>query len=443
MSTFRSQDIGGYPTGAERSRVTDPGSSSKVRTGSGRTRTIKSDAIARSGPGSQHESSRIASIDSARGAAMLFVCLAHFANAYFFVSGADAMGMYLVIVGFIASPTFVTVSGLVAGFLAVTRSGSFTQLRHKLIDRGLFLLIVGHVVLAFSGALAGRGFAHAYTVGYITDVVGFAVVVGPWLVTVLKPKPRLLLAAAVFATSWLAVFFWDPSGSLAVAAKQYLIGISHLEDSTRGDFPVLPWFAVYLTGTVIGERLGEFYRANRPQVGHLMLAKLGAAALTLGVAAKVALHAIRVTWPTLEHAHPLLMFSVSSYQKFPPGPVYLVLFGGAGMLMVAGILEAGRRGIQPFLLNQLRQIGLASLFVYILQFYVYVVLVRSLRFPYSPFWPFLFLLSIVFLARAAAVWNAKDGNRFLTVGAGALFARAERRKQLALKKQIRLDASVS
>jgi uncharacterized membrane protein len=435
MWTIGSQHVAGYRAGAEHGRLAD--------LGNGKVRTIKNGPIARSGPDSHYASSRIASIDAARGAAMLFVCLAHFSNAYFFVSGADAMGMYLVIVGMIASPTFVTVSGLVAGFLAVTRSKSFAQLRYKLIDRGLFLLIVGHAILALSGALAGSGFVHAYQVGYITDVVGFAVVVGPWVVTLLKPKPRLLLAAGVFVTSWLAVFFWDPSGGLAGAAKQYLIGVSHSEDSTRGDFPVLPWFAVYLAGTVIGERLGEYYRANKEQVGHLMLAKLGAVALTLGVAAKVALYSIRVAAPTLEHVHPLLMFSVSSYQKFPPGPVYLVLFGGAGMLLVAGILEAGRRGIQPFLLNQLRQVGLASLFVYILQFYVYVVVVRSLRLPYSPFWPFLFLLSIVFLAKAAAVWNARDGNRFLTVGVGALFTMAERRKRLALTKQIRLDASVS
>ena len=67
---------------------------------------------------STYGSSRVASIDSARGAAMLFVCLAHFANAYQFVSGADASGMYLVLIGMVASPTFVIVSGFVAGFLS-------------------------------------------------------------------------------------------------------------------------------------------------------------------------------------------------------------------------------------------------------------------------------------------------------------------------------------
>ena len=49
---------------------------------------------------------------------MLFVCLAHFDNAYQALSASTA-GSYLVILGMVASPTFVTVSGLVAGFLAV------------------------------------------------------------------------------------------------------------------------------------------------------------------------------------------------------------------------------------------------------------------------------------------------------------------------------------
>ena len=435
MWTFRSQHVGGYLTEPEHGLLTNFRNS--------KLRAMKSDAKLRSGPDSHYASSRVGSIDAARGAAMLFVCLAHFSGAYFFDAGAGDTGEYLILIGMLASPTFVTVSGLVAGFLAVTRSGSFVQLRQKLIDRGLFLLVVGHVVLALTGAFAGRGFVHAYKVGYITDVVGFAVILGPWLVSVLKARLRIILAAGVFVSSWIAVFFWEPSGGIAAAAKHHLIGFPDLANSTSGDFPIFPWFAVYLAGTVIGERLGEYYRSKRQHVGHMMLARLGAIALTLGVAAKVALHVIRAGSPALERVHPVLMFSVSSYQKFPPGPVYLVLFGGAGMLLVAAILEAGRRGMQPFFLNQLRQIGLASLFIYIVQFYVYVVVLRSLRLPYTPFWPLLFLFSIVFLAKAAAVWNAREGNRFLTVGVAALLRVVERRKQSALTKQIGLDVSVS
>ena len=394
-------------------------------------------------PRAGYASSRVASIDSARGAAMLFVCLAHFANAYHFSSGADASGIYLVLVGMVASPTFVTVSGLVAGFLAVTRSGSFGQLRIKLIDRGFFLLLVGHTVLALSHVFAGAGFVAGFKIGYITDVVGFAVVLGPWLVDSVRPKPRLLLAFSVFAVSWVAVFLWHPTG-LGGTVKQYLIGIPNLSDTTRGDFPLLPWFAVYLAGTVIGQRLGGLYLQKEQKAAHLMLARVGGTCLVLGTAAKLGLHMVRGAAPSLEQTHPLLLFSISTYQKFPPGPVYLVFFGGAGLLLVAGILEAGRRGKQPFLLGELRQIGLASLFIYILQYYVYVVVLHPLRLPYSPFWPLLFLFTVFLLARAAALWNSVEGNRFLTVGLGALLKWSRRRTELSLRQPIDLtDASVS
>jgi len=389
---------------------------------------------------SSYGSSRVASIDSARGAAMLFVCLAHFANAYQFVSGADASGMYLVLIGMVASPTFVIVSGLVAGFLSVTRSSSFTQLRQKLVDRGLFLVIVGHTILAVSHVFAGAGFVAGFKIGYITDVVGFAVILGPWLVDSVRPKPRVMLALCIFGFSWLAVFLWHPAG-IGATVKQYLIGIPDLSDATRGDFPLLPWFAIYLVGTVIGQMLGGFYAQKREKTGHLLLAGIGAGSFALGIVAKLGLHVVRTAAPGLEQAHPLLVFSVSTYQKFPPGPVYVIFFGGAGMLMVAAILEAGRRGLMPFLLNRRRQIGLASLFIYVLQYYVYVVVLRALRLPYSPFWPLLFLFTLFLLERAAALWNSAEGNRYLTVGLAAFLRWIKRRKELALTKQIGLDAS--
>lgn len=398
---------------------------------------------AQAAPKPRYGSSRVASIDSARGAAMLFVCLAHFANAYHFRSGADASGIYLVIIGMIASPTFVTVSGMVAGFLSVTRSSSFRSLQQKLVDRGLFLLIVGHTILAASGIFAGRSLAHAFKIGYITDVVGFAVVFGPWLVTALKPAARLLFAAVVFGVSWLAVFLWEPSGSVAVALKHYFVGSVTLGDSTRGDFTMLPWFAVYLVGTVIGEYVATYYAEKRDRTGHWMLARLGATCVAVGLASKVALHIVKVDAPTLERIHPALLFSLSSYQKFPPGPVYLLCFGGVGLLLVAGILEMGRRGLQPFLMNQLRQIGMASLFIYVLQFYLYAVVLAALHLPYSRFWPLLFLFSIVILVRAAAAWNAKEGNRFLTVGVGRLLKWNETRRRASVTEPITLDASVS
>jgi len=359
---------------------------------------------------------------------MLFVCLAHFADSYQFTSGADTSGGYLVIMGMLASPTFVTVSGLVAGFLAVTRAKTFDALCYKLFDRGLFLLVVGHTILAASGLAIGRGFIPAMKIGYITDAIGFAVMLGPWLVGRLSMRTRLAIAAGTFTLSWVGVLAWTPVGSFASVAKSYLIGTPNAADWSSGNFPLIPWFAVYLAGTVLGGRIGAFYRDQQLKQGNLFLARIGASLFVVGACGKVLFSAVHHWMPTMLVAHDSLTPLLSSYQKFPPGPVYIAFFGGAGMLLVATVLEAARRDILPSVRGQLRQIGLASLFVYLLQFYVYVVVIRSLRLPYSRWWPVLFALTIVFLTYAASRWNRREGNRYLTVGIGPFIDWRARRK---------------
>lgn len=392
-----------------------------------------------------HESSRVASIDAARGTAMLFVCLAHFTNAYFFLNGREDIGANLVAIGMIASPTFVTVSGLVAGFLAVTRGNSFAQLRRKLLDRGLFLLLLGHLVLALSGLITGKGLTHAYRVEYITDAIGFAILIGPWLVATLRGRSRLLLAVTIFALDWWAILFWTPGEGIPTLAKRYLVGAVDPGqwEVTAGGFAAIPWLAVYLVGTVIGERVGSYYAEKRQTAAHLLLAKLGILSVVCTLSVKIGLIVLRRTAPVFAPTHPSLTHFLSFYQKFPPGLIYLCFFGGAGMLLVAGILEAGRRGMQPFLLNQLRQIGLASFFVYIVQYYIYVVLLHALRLPYTPFWPLIFLLSIALLAMVATVWNLSGGNRYLTVGLGPLLKRVAHRGSTILEKPVAVESRLA
>lgn len=370
---------------------------------------------------------------------MLFVCLAHFTNSYFFLNGQERIGDHLVAIGMLASPTFVTMSGLVAGFLAVTRRSTFSNFRRKLIDRGLFLLLPGHVILAVLGA----GFVHAYKVEYITDAIGFAILFGPWLVTTLAARSRLLLAQAIFAFDWCAILFWAPGVGLPALAKEYLVGAvgrgGQWQD-TAGGFALIPWFAVYIVGTVIGERVGSYYAEKTPRAAHQFLAKVGTASVICALSVRIASAFSTRSVPLFAQAHPNLLHFLSLYQKFPPGPIYLCFFGGAGMLLVAAVLEAAHSGIAPWLMNELRQLGQASFFVYVIQFYVYGVVLHALRLPYTPFWPLIFLFTIAPLALVATGWNWKEGNRFLTIGVGALLDRAVRRRRDIRDRPIAVEA---
>src|ERR1700693_4647069 len=394
---------------------------------------------------SRYQTSRVASVDVARGAAMVFVCLAHFANYYHYVAGASEVGDYLVAIGMLASPTFVTVSGVVAGFMSVACGTSFPHFRRKLVDRGIFLLLVGHAVLAFTGVLAGTGFSYTYRIGYITDAIAVAIIIGPWLVVTLQRKTRLLLAGGIFALDWCAILFWPASGTIPVLAKHYLVGLLN-PSGVRVSFPafpVIPWFAVYFVGTVIGERVGAYYAKENRREGDRLLAKIGLASFLIGIGFKLALMLLRHFAPHFAQMHPNLMPLLSTYQKYPPGPIYVCFYAGAGLLLVAGVFEAGRRRIQPFIMNQLRRIGQASFFSYVLQFHLYGVILRRLHLPYTPFWPLLFILSLAVLAAAAAAWNSMEGNRFLTVGIGPLLERNALQRRQMRGDQIRVNIAAT
>lgn len=367
---------------------------------------------------------------------MLFVCLSHFAGTYLFQTGAEDVGAQLAVVGMIASPTFVAVSGLVAGFLSVTDPRGYTHVRRKLLDRGVFLLLIGHAVLAVTDLPDGGGALHAYRIGFITDAIAVAVMIGPWLVVKLTPRARLLLATAVFLATWLVVVAWHPGTTGTTLFKHYVIGITDPDDKGLPFpvYPVLPWASLYLAATLLGERVGGRYLANDRPGANWLLIRVGLISLGCAMFVRLLTLLTKREAPVLITNYPNLATFLSAYQKFPPGPVYIAFFGGAGMLLVAGVLELERRAMLKIFIDQLREMGQASLFVYVGQFYLYAVLLRELHLPYTRWWPLLFIVSVIPLARGAAAWNKREGNRFLTVGITSILERRARRKREQTKQ---------
>ena len=366
---------------------------------------------------------RIGSIDAVRGTAMLFVCLSHFTSVYLLNTAGGEVANYLTLVSKLASPTFVLVSGMVVGFLVTTRPSEFHDLRIKLVDRGLFLLVLGHAILSLTVAASLSDFARAYRMSFITDAIAIAIIIGPTLVAELNGWARLSIAATVFCLDWFAVVQWHPAGAGLALMKRFFVG-SILNQTGATDWPffaVIPWLTVYLAATTLGEHVGRTYAAHDRIGADRLLARVGGFALCAGALAHAATMILRRTDPSIISLDPNLLTFFSIYQKFPPGPVYLAFFGGAGLLLMAAILEIERRRKIQLLMSRLRQVGRASLFTFIAQYIVYVRSIGRLHLRYTPFWPVLFVATLVLLAQAAALWDSFDGNRFLTVGIFAPF----------------------
>src|SRR5262245_6461251 len=91
---------------------------------------------------------RIQALDAARGAALCFSGLSHFA---WMMSGTfGSTGAILKSIAMVATPAFLLISATAISVLAEQRKHDSRSLRITLVDRGLFLLIFGHVAVSLS-----------------------------------------------------------------------------------------------------------------------------------------------------------------------------------------------------------------------------------------------------------------------------------------------------
>lgn len=357
---------------------------------------------------------------------MVFVWLSHFCGAYLYPNGRTPEADLLVGMSMIASPSFVLISGIVCGFLATMHPANFPRLKRHLLDRGAFLLIVGHLVLAVSVLPRNHDLGVAYANGFVTDAIAVAIMFGPQLVDTMTGRWRLLLAVTLFSMNWLLVANWQPFGIGGQFVKRYIIGdlAAGTHPAAIGVFPILPWFAVYLAGTVIGEHLGRHYRNGALERARALLRRVAVASVLAGLAAYIGDRELGIHGLAWMRDPAVAEFATPT-QKFPPGCAYVLFFGGAGLLVAWMMLEIEARQWLPWLTEFLRNLGHASLLVYLVQAYLSTML-RQLGLPYSAAWPLLYLSTLSVLGLTAAAWCRIDGNRFFTVGLRLLLDRRAR-----------------
>jgi uncharacterized membrane protein len=351
---------------------------------------------------------RVRAIDAARGLAMVFVCLSHFGLEYFRRLDQPSIADTLYIVGMVGSPTFMLISGIMLGVLYETRRGRFDQHRMLLADRALFMLTVGHVLILVANAPRMDSLAATLQRGFITDVLAIALLLGPTLVSRVSRRSRLVLSLVLFTGGWLLALRWTPATAFDEVVRYLLVGSYPYQ--IPYNFPLLPWLAVYVAASVLGQWMGErFANGHRLKVERTLLL-LGAAAVTSVVMYKVC------QWTLPIPPSSLLTVLASPWRKLPPSPAYLLFYGGFSLLLVSSTLIAERRKLVPWLFAWATLFGRTSLFVFILQFYVYYVLLLYLNLPYTPFWPLVFVVSIAGITALAKVWDDGAMNRYLTVG---------------------------
>lgn len=355
-------------------------------------------------------------IDAARGIAMLLVCVSHFGFVYFRGLPAHTFEFTLIQrVGMLASPSFVTISGFLLGFLYRTHPAGMPQLKAKLIDRGLFMLTIGHLLIDLTLVPVAGGIVPVLGWGFITDVIAIGLLVGPTLIERVPAARRLALAGTGYALAWVAVVYWRPEAAALERVKEYVVGPAQfLHPRLVFDcFPLVPWLAVYIAATVIGERFGQLYAARRSAEAKSLLTRLAVACLLVGLAIKgipFVLKSLGLLAPSV-----VVWTLGGPFQKQPPSPVYLALYGGLALLLLRGLLAIDERSWRRFLTAP-AALGRASLVAFIAQSYLYFTLVKLWGPGYSPLWPLLLVASAASVLGVALLWGRVGSNDVLGVG---------------------------
>lgn len=348
---------------------------------------------------------RLAAIDATRGAAMFFVCLSHFADGWYGGAGEWDSPQRLGVQVFtrVAAPTFMLVSGTMLGFL---KDGPrWKSLREKLIDRALFLLIAGHLLISLAEYPLARDPLRALLLVRITDAIGFSIVAGCVLVELVGARGRGLLAVALLLACWLA---GAGGGEEQGWLRGALFGRSEL-----APFALLPWLAVYLAGSALGSAL-----ARRPWEIERMFWKYGAAAMAAGIA-------LSLGWLWFRRAGPIgwdtpsgyLLHLLSPLNKQPPSLAYLLFYGGLGLGIAALFFRLVAKGRARRAIEALALVGRNSLVAFVLQFYVYYTAIVVLPIPREVPAALVFLLSLAAVWLPLRFWDRLPFNKsVLTVG---------------------------
>jgi uncharacterized membrane protein len=361
---------------------------------------------------------RIDIIDVARGTAMLLVFVSHFADALF-GTYAPAGTTTIQLLTRIATPSFVWISGVTLAVLYARKRERFGEMRDRLIDRGLFLILVGHPLFTIAHRFMVTSWVDAIRTVFITDTVGAAVIIGALLITRIGPRARATIGVALLLTAWVLTVAWlPPLPGVGWRVKDFLVG--DLRDHWLDyNFPIVPWLGVYLiasaAGTVFAER--EVARQNKFLAPRLAL--IGSASMALSLGIRQGCQALIAYAPAQATA---LSHLGALTHKLPPSPTYLFFYAGLALMMFAVLLALRQTRAGHAFQRWVALFGRYSFAAFLFQFYVYYVAVRLLPQPPPILLPLYFIATMALIRVLVALWHRLDGNRVITIGYAA-FAR--------------------
>jgi uncharacterized membrane protein len=395
-------------------------------------RSHKSNAISSSSAQTGNAEKRIVAVDAARGCAMVLVCLSHI--KHHFAVSAPELEWLLAVVTRVATPTFLLLSGFVISHLL--RSDQSEKTRLMLVDRALFLIIVAHLLMGLA-ELPDRGFIDWYFGrSLITDAVAIALLAAV-LVRGLSASVLVALGIALCLTSWIAATTLDVQSEAAKVMGAVLFDLRSSSNSLI-DAPLVPYLGMFLLGMALNLRLQPLLAQTRHDSIAIRLFLVATTAILFALSGAVLWHFAKeniaqiVANPEVTNQ---LRSTLNPLLKRPPGPAYLLFYGGAGLLILAVCFARRPAALIDRLVPHAAVIGRASLMCFVVQDWIFHLAPRVFGYEVRTsvaFWLAYFAVAVLLLYSLARVWGHARGNRYLTIGLRGVMSRGREHPRPAL-----------
>jgi uncharacterized membrane protein len=357
---------------------------------------------------------RMQAIDAARGFAMVLVCVSHV--RVHFAEDAPTLYFLLTSITRIATPTFLLLSGFVAAYV-LANGGRHARL--TLIDRGLFVLLLGHVLLNLEDLRSTPLEQWILSRVTVTDAIGVCLMFAAALYRL--PAIALgLLGAALALFSWPIAMTQTFESQIARYAGAALFNLRSEADALI-DAAIVPYLGLFAIGMALSKANFACLKRGDLQPVARRMALGGIAALSLVTIALA-------IWFTLKRFELIpsdpawsgfVQKTLDPRSKLPPGPAYLLFYGGCGLLLTAWCLIAQLRVLMRPVINWASTLGRASLMCFIVQSWILKLVPAVLQFENSTsiaFWTAYLFLALAVIHWLASKWDAIGANRFLTLG---------------------------
>lgn len=358
--------------------------------------------------------SRLPALDTARGMAMVLVCLSHFSWSAVQRLGETRTFDSLLTISMVASPTFILVSGITLGYMYAGDADVYRRFTGKLRERGLLLLTVAHLLMIPAFHYMAPTPGEALRVLPITTTIGMCLLLGPTVIVRTSRRHRILLGAVLMVLTWLFLFTspGDSQGTALDAVRTALVGARHTSWWFYS-FPLMPWLGAYLFGSAVGQNVRAAARDGRDL--RTLLLRYATWLVALALLIEVLVDGLAIVRPSNPLLKELSQSLASPVSKMPPSPVYLLTFGAAGLTLTALADLLIDRSWLRALTRRLGEIGRSSLPVFVVQSYLYYMIELHVLPPGRRTWPLYFLVSLAVVYAAARLWLRLGGNRLLVM----------------------------